>query len=223
LSPTRSVVNLCFHGIGTPTRPLEPGEDRYWVGTDQFDRLLDEAMTHPDVRLSVDDGNASDVELALPRLLERGLTATFFLLAARIGTSGSVDADGVRALRDAGMTIGSHGMDHRSWRGMAPDVERVELALAARQLTELAGQPVTQAACPLGRYDRRSLRALRRHGYTRVFTSDRRRARPDGWLQPRFSALRDDTAGTLRQTVTSHGGGPRARTRGVAQLLKRFR
>ena len=25
------LLNLCFHGIGTPQRPLEPGEDAYWI------------------------------------------------------------------------------------------------------------------------------------------------------------------------------------------------
>ena len=33
-------VNILFHGIGTPRRELEPGEDAYWVGRDQFEALL---------------------------------------------------------------------------------------------------------------------------------------------------------------------------------------
>ena len=30
------VLNICFHGIGTPQRQLEPGEDAYWVDTDRL-------------------------------------------------------------------------------------------------------------------------------------------------------------------------------------------
>ena len=30
------IVNVCFHGIGTPDRELEPGEDKYWISTELF-------------------------------------------------------------------------------------------------------------------------------------------------------------------------------------------
>ena len=55
------------------------------------------------MRISFDDGNASDLEIGLPALLERGLTATFFVLAGRLGRPGSLDADEVaRCSRTAG-------------------------------------------------------------------------------------------------------------------------
>ena len=30
------VLNICFHGIGTPQRQLQPGEDAYWVDTERL-------------------------------------------------------------------------------------------------------------------------------------------------------------------------------------------
>jgi hypothetical protein len=75
--------------------------------------------------------------------------------------------------------------------------EREELVTARERIAALAGD-VDEAACPLGRYDRTLLSALRRLGYRRVFTSDRRPARRDAWLQPRFSVRSDDTAATVR-------------------------
>lgn len=199
--PAASVVNVCFHGIGTPGRELEPGEDPYWVSETAFHDILDELARWPDVRISFDDGNASDVEIGLPALVERGLTAQFFLLAARLDKPGSVSSDGIRELRAHGMTIGSHGMWHRSWRGLT-EAERVEEFVTARdQLADVAGAPVTLAACPLGRYDRQVLGALRKHGYTTVYTSDRRTARSDAWLQPRYSVRKGDTAEGLRAQV----------------------
>ena len=113
-----AVVNLCFHGIGTPARDTEPGEDAYWISTDLYRRVLDVVAEDPHVRISFDDGNASDVEIGLPGLVERGLTATFFVLAGRLDQPGSLAVDDVRALATAGMRIGSHGMDHRPWRGL---------------------------------------------------------------------------------------------------------
>src|SRR5687767_10674733 len=99
LSPseaTESVINICFHGIGTPGRDLEPGESRYWIGVDTFHRVLDDLVTWPAVRISFDDGNASDVEIGLPGLLSRGLTADFFVLAGRLGAPGSLDEPAVK-------------------------------------------------------------------------------------------------------------------------------
>lgn len=191
------VVNVCFHGVGTPGRELESGEDAYWVDPDAFAAALDLVAGRPDVRLSFDDGNASDVAVALPALVERGLTATFFLVAGRVGQPGSVDAAGVRALVQAGMTVGSHGMAHRPWVGLSGEERRVELEEARDRLAGWAGAPVVTAACPLGRYDRQVLRGLRALGYRQVFTSDRRRSRAGDWLQHRYSVHRGDTPASL--------------------------
>ncbi|HEX3237196.1 MAG TPA: hypothetical protein VHQ99_02185, partial [Gaiellaceae bacterium] len=40
--------------------------------------------------------------------------------------------------------------------------------------------------------------ALRKRGYTRVYTVDRRPAAPQDWLQARYVIRRDDTPETLR-------------------------
>ena len=142
-------VNICFHGIGIPNRELEPGEAAFWITPRLFAEILDEVVGRADVRLSFDDGNASDVDIALPELKDRGLTATFFALAGRLGSRGSLDSDDLRVLREAGMTIGSHGMDHRPWRGLSRAELRVELVEAREQLADAVGEPIEQAALPL--------------------------------------------------------------------------
>lgn len=217
------VLNVCFHGIGKPKRSLEPDEELYWVGTSHFAKILDELTTWPHVRLSFDDGNASDVETALPALVERGLRAEFFLLAGRLGDAGSVDADGVKSLRGEGMGIGTHGMHHRSWRGMDARTRHEELVEARERLSAAAGSEVNAASCPLGRYDRRLLGDLRRLGYRRVYTSDRRAARENQWLQPRFSVRRDDTPETVRANVLTRPPLRRAIRSNTVGLVKRWR
>src|SRR3954471_13664576 len=104
------VINLTVHGIGDPPRDrtLDPGEDRTWVTVEQFEQVLDAVVGRPDVRLTFDDGNASDVEIALPRLLERGLSAEFFVLTGLLGEPGRLAVDDARLLREAGMRVGSH-------------------------------------------------------------------------------------------------------------------
>jgi peptidoglycan/xylan/chitin deacetylase (PgdA/CDA1 family) len=219
----RLVVNVCFHGIGTPRRELEPGEAEYWIDQPRFLEVLDELATWPAVRISFDDGNASDAEIALPALRERGLRADFFVLAGRLGGPGSLGEDGVRELAREGMGIGSHGMWHRSWRGMDEATRREELVEARARLAEVVGRPVETAACPLGRYDRRVLAELRRLGYTRVYTSDRRHARPDAWLQPRHSVRAGDTAASMRASALRRPGLRRRVRDSAVGVVKRLR
>ncbi|GGR51360.1 glycosyl transferase [Actinoplanes ianthinogenes] len=216
-------INILFHGIGTPQRELEPGEDQYWISEAAFEAILDEVAGWPDVRLSFDDSNTSDVEIALPALLERGLTAEFFVLAGRLDLPGSLGADDLRTLIKNGMPVANHGMWHHPWRGMDDATTRAELAEARDRISSVIGRPVTRAACPLGRYDRKTLASLRRLGYTTVFTSDRRPATPGRWLQPRFSVYRDDTPESVRAAVErSRSLRPRLRN-AAAGVVKRWR
>ena len=217
------VTNICFHGIGEPTRDLEPGEERYWISQDAYTDILDAIAGRPEVRISFDDGNRSDVELALPGLLERGLTATFFVLAGRLGTPGSLDRLDVRLLRVAGMRIGSHGMDHVSWRNLDAAGVRRELIEARGRITMIAGEAVEEAALPMGRYDRTTLRHLRRLGYEHVYTSDRAHAVEGAWLQPRFSVTAGDDGDSVRSQMLTSQGIARRMERQAAGLVKRLR
>ena len=192
------MINLCFHGIGAPERELEADEDQFWIEPERFDALLDAAGELEDVLLTFDDGNRSDVAVALPVLLERGLTASFFVIAGRLGEPGSLSAEEVGALAAAGMTIGTHGMRHRPWRSLDAAGYGEELDESRTILEAAASAPIDEAACPFGAYDRRTLRALRQRGYERVYTVDRRPAAPKDWLQPRYVIRRNDTPDTLR-------------------------
>lgn len=198
------MINLCFHGVGLPERTLEPGEGGYWISRDLFLRVLDLFVDNEDVAISFDDGNSSDVEAALPALLERGLLGTFFALAGRLDSPGSLDGFDLRLLRRHGMTIGSHGMNHVPWRGLDDTEQQRELVVARDMLTAASGGPVDQAALPLGRYDRRTLRWLRTAGYDAVYSSDRLPDRVHGFLRPRYSIRSGDTVQSVERIL----GGP---------------
>jgi peptidoglycan/xylan/chitin deacetylase (PgdA/CDA1 family) len=203
------------HGIGPAGRDLDPGEDQTWVGIEQFERVLDAVAGREDVRITFDDGNASDVQIALPRLLERGLKAEFFVLTGMLGEAGRLRADDVRELARAGMSIGSHGWAHRDWRRVDAEQANQELMEASHVLRELTGQPVSTVSIPFGSYDRHVLRGLRHAKVTRVYTSDGGPARRDSWLQPRNSVRHDLDDAWLTRTLD----GRRAiwtRTRGFA-------
>lgn len=215
-------VHLCFHGIGVCAKEREPGEARYWVDSDRFRAIADEVAAHPGVRLSFDDGNSTDVDVALPVLAERGLTATFFPLAGRLGEGGSVAADDLGVLRAAGMGIGSHGWAHVPWRGLDDAGLARELTDARSRLETASGAPISEVALPLGRYDRRLLRKLRESGYTAVYTSDRFPVRDTSWLRARYSVTAGDTAESVRWIIRHRPGLGEAR-QVLASTVKRLR
>jgi peptidoglycan/xylan/chitin deacetylase (PgdA/CDA1 family) len=218
-----SIVNLTVHGIGTPTRELDPGEDAVWVTVEQFEDVLDTVQGRRDVRVTFDDGNESDLEIALPHLLKRGLIAQFFIPAGLLGRPGRLDRGAVRELVRAGMSIGSHGWAHRDWRRLDSGQEREELLAARRLLEELAGNPVPAVSVPFGSYDRHVLRRLRDAGVTRVYTSDGGRTRPDSSLQARTSLRSDVDSAWLSRVVDGVPSLPR-RARNIAvRTVKRLR
>lgn len=194
-------INICFHGIGTPRRELETDEAGYWIPESLYLQIIDEIAGREDIAVSFDDGNVSDLEIGLQPLVDSGRSAAFFVLAGRLDQPGSLGPGELIVLRQHGMKIGSHGMDHVPWRHLSPEELHLELTIARSMIADAVDQPVTEAALPLGRYDRRTLKALRTRGYSRVFSSDRRRARPSDWLQPRYSVHAGDTIESIRSEI----------------------
>jgi peptidoglycan/xylan/chitin deacetylase (PgdA/CDA1 family) len=215
---TRRVINLTFHGIGAPKRVIPPEEEPMWLRPEQFATILDAIAGRDNVGITFDDGNISDIEIALPDLQERGLTASFFVLAGRLGQVGSLGGPELRALRGAGMTIGLHGMAHRAWRGMDDRQLEVELVDARIRLEEVLGERVMTAACPFGAYGRRALNKLRDQGFSRVYTSDRGPTEADAWMQPRNTIIAADSAQTVKEMCSSIG---QSFTRWGKMMIKR--
>ncbi len=190
-------INLTFHGIGSPQVPLEAGEEQVWTSQEIFESVLESARDEPRVRITFDDGNRSDFDIALPALVERGLTADIFVVAGKIGEAGYLSQEQIRELARAGMRIGSHGMEHRSWRQLDAAALEREVGSARSRIEDVIGGPVVAAACPFGAYDGRVLRCLREHGYEAVFSSDGGLARRDAWFQPRTTIRADEDGRTV--------------------------
>jgi peptidoglycan/xylan/chitin deacetylase (PgdA/CDA1 family) len=196
------VFILIFHGVGEPSRPLEPGEEKVWISVSSLRSVLDATATHPDLRLTFDDGNSSDRDVVLDELVERGLQATFFVVADRIGKPGFLGPDAVREMIAAGMSVQSHGVCHRAWRGLDRSALAHELNGSRVQIEDVTGQPVDEVAIPYCVYDRRVLRAVREAGYRRVYSCDRGAADPGAWLQPRNQISAGEDARKLDEILS---------------------
>jgi peptidoglycan/xylan/chitin deacetylase (PgdA/CDA1 family) len=102
------------------------------------------------VILTFDDGCDSDGEVALPLLKEMGMPGAFFVNPALVGQPGHLDWPGVRRLSEAGMHVGSHGLDHTLLGGLsARELER-QLSESRRRLEDHLGRPVDTLALPGG-------------------------------------------------------------------------
>ena len=217
------ITILTFHGIGPLPATVDNSDRDVWIPRDEFKRILDVVASRDDVRITFDDGNESDVQLALPVLVERGLRAEFFLVAGRLGQPGYVGCADVASLIEARMTIGSHGMAHRSWRGLTEPVLHEELVRARDALSTLVGTRIHSAACPFGAYDRRVLGHLHRMGYTRVYSSDGGWAQSAAWLQPRNTVRSHDSASSIERLIDEHQPFSRMIARKTKVFLKRLR
>lgn len=217
----RRTLILTFHGVGDPPEHVGSDEEPVWVPRQSFEAVLDLVRGRSEVKITFDDGNASDADICLPELVDRDMKATFFVVAERLDQPRYLSRRQLMELASAGMGIGSHGLRHRPWGRLNSDELRAEVVEARDRLEQAVGCPVVEAACPFGSYHRRVLKMLREAGFDRVYTSDRGWTRADRWLQARNTLHHEDavaTASTLLESE-SHLGIAHA----VKLALKRWR
>jgi peptidoglycan/xylan/chitin deacetylase (PgdA/CDA1 family) len=221
---TAPQIAVAFHGIGSPGRELEPGESRYWISRDKFLQFLDVVAAEPapnQVLLTFDDANESDFSIALPALLERGLTGSFFVITSRLNRPGSLCTEQVRTLSEL-MEVGSHGIAHVDWRKQQHDRLDDELVGSKRILEDCIGGSVTALSIPFGRYNSRVLSAARRAGYVKIFSSDGGASQPADHPIGRTNVRADTTLQDLADLVQGRDTLTALITRHLKAIRRRF-
>ncbi|WP_246080465.1 polysaccharide deacetylase family protein [Nonomuraea mesophila] len=127
------------------------------------------------VGLTFDDGYADFLSEVVPALLERGFSATVFVVSGLVGEHNAwdaggprkplMDADGLRWAARHGMEIGSHSAGHRSLTGLSEAELHDEVAGGKAALEALLGEPVNGFCYPYGHAGAREVDAVRRAGY----------------------------------------------------------
>lgn len=127
------------------------------------DRLRDGTLPEHAVVLTFDDGFSSVATEVAPRLLERGLRATVFCVAGRLGGTNAwptgrpgaievalADANDLRRLAAEGFEIGAHGMEHSPLDTDDAQEIRREIVEAASVLEDAVGIAARSFAYPYG-------------------------------------------------------------------------
>lgn len=174
---------LVAEGYATPTMGELVAEPNKWTGRTAV--------------ITFDDGYVDNL-VACGELLKRGMRATWFLVTGSIGQPPQWPADGrpagrllnaaeLREMRENGMEIGSHSVNHVRLTE-ADDVRLAqELADSKATLEDLLGHSVGSFAYPYGVWDQRCATAVQLAGYSAACTTR------TGW------ALRDSNPYRLRR------------------------
>ncbi len=121
--------------------------------------------------LTFDDGHLSNFTLALPLLAKHGARADFFVNPGRVGGDGFASWSQLAEMAAAGMSIQSHGWNHRYFTELAPAELREDLTRSRQAIEDRIGQAVTLLAPPGGRMPANLVDLARECGYTHVLGS----------------------------------------------------
>ena len=129
--------------------------------------------------LTLDDGWANWLTVALPLLRRHQVRATFYVCPGWFGTEYDLvgggagrllDEDGVGALHEAGMELGAHSLSHPDLRKLDDFSLAEELSGSKAAVERITGRPCRTFAYPYGLYDERVERAAGAAGFELAFT-----------------------------------------------------
>jgi peptidoglycan/xylan/chitin deacetylase (PgdA/CDA1 family) len=123
--------------------------------------------------ITFDDGYEDNFTLALPLLQRYGFTATVFVVAGQVGRSSAWDDtpapmmtwDQIRAMKAAGITIGSHSVSHPHLSQLSIEQARREIEDSKDMLEQNLGSEVTTFCYPYGDWLPTMCQAVRSAGY----------------------------------------------------------
>lgn len=182
-------------------------------------------LSRPAVAITFDDGYQDNYEFAFPALVERGMSATFFLTMGLLERDPAVlerfktlrqstddeiaplDWGQVREMKEQGMSFGSHTWSHPNLANVTDQVALDEFRSSKLRLEERLGDVVNSVAYPFGKPRRQlngqTLELAREAGYRLGGSILTRAVRPkdDPLAVPRIFITKDSVRGLMAKVT----------------------
>jgi peptidoglycan/xylan/chitin deacetylase (PgdA/CDA1 family) len=171
-------------------RVVSPGEIAFGVAHDE-----------KVVSITIDDGDSSIYSVALPLLIEFGMTATVFLVTGLVGSPGFLDWEQVQECRQGGISFQSHSHTHPRFDLLTDEEIREEMRRSKAVLEDALGEQVEGFAIPGGAGNLASIAGIAHDvGYSYVATSEwgYNRPKPAPYRLERISVM-------TNQDITTFG------------------
>ncbi|MEW6118575.1 MAG: polysaccharide deacetylase family protein [Pseudomonadota bacterium] len=221
---------LMYHAVaagkGAPDWPWAVSMQRFRT---QLDFLADAGYRTPTMRelveaperfagtrtavITFDDGYVDNL-YACEALASRGMRASWFIVAGSIGRPPGWPDDGrprgrmlnareLQEMREAGMEIGSHTVNHVRLTEADDPTLANELTDSRHQIEDALGHPVFSFAYPYGAWDTRCADAVAAAGYAAACTTRTGWAMRDGdpYRLRRLTVFNVDTLGTFARKL----------------------
>jgi peptidoglycan/xylan/chitin deacetylase (PgdA/CDA1 family) len=133
--------------------------------------LYGTALPPKPIVLTFDDGYADFYTTAWPLLQQYHFNATTYLVVDFLGKPGYMSWMQAEHLRDAGVEIGAHTMDHVDLSIQPPASARHQIADSGAILRQRLNAPVTTFAYPSGQYNANTVKIVGESGFTSAVTT----------------------------------------------------
>lgn len=124
------------------------------------------------VVLTFDDGNVDHYTNAFPILKKYNYKGIFFIKINSIAKNGrGMTWNKLKEMADAGMTIGSHSINHNNMANMKETTLEYELSESKKILEKNLGVEIKYFAYPGGAYSPKTIEAVKNAGYLAAVTT----------------------------------------------------
>ncbi|GAA4460062.1 hypothetical protein GCM10023189_34630 [Nibrella saemangeumensis] len=130
------------------------------------------ALPSKPIMLTFDDGDLDQYTDAVPIMNKHGFKGTFFIMTVAIGRRGKqpyMDKSQIKALSDAGHTIGCHTWDHHNVKKYEGKDWVTQIEEPTKKLEEITGKPVRYFAYPFGLWNYPATQELKKRNYLAAF------------------------------------------------------
>ncbi len=182
-------------GYGLSISPAAFAEQMGWLAQngyttlrmDEFTACIQAERGCPErsVALTFDDGYTDALTAALPVLQQHGFTATFYIINSRVGQPGYLTWDELAAIRDAGMELGAHTIDHLNLTDLDSAEAFRQMAESKSGLESALGIPITSLCYPAGFYSDSIAAQAAEAGFSNATTTRWDNDYSSMWMLPR--------------------------------------